>query len=357
MFNNKSIYSKILIEEDKNIIEALNKLNAINLDDDISRLILFVINYNGSIIGSLTDGDIRRSLIKEKNLNKKVKDICNRNFVKIYETSDYINLKNFFNKNILILPVLNKDNKLSRLIDLEKIKSQLPLECVIMAGGRGKRLSPLTDKLPKPMLPLGNKPIIEYNIDRLISFGIKKIYITINYLGEKIKKYFNDGSSKGVEIIYVEEKNFMGTAGSLSLIKNIKSENILLMNSDLFTDIDFEKMFLSFVNKNADFAVASKNYVHDVPYAIIDSKFKVINRIKEKPSYILKSNAGIYIFKSKLIKMIPKNKFYDITDFINYLLDNKYKLIHDEINGYWIDIGSPNEYKLAQELIKNFKND
>ena len=95
MFNNKSIYSKILIEEDKNIIEALNKLNAINLDDDISRLILFVINYNGSIIGSLTDGDIRRSLIKEKNLNKKVKDICNRNFVKIYETSDYINLKNF----------------------------------------------------------------------------------------------------------------------------------------------------------------------------------------------------------------------------------------------------------------------
>ena len=147
----------------------------------------------------------------------------------------------------------------------------------------------------------------------------------------------------------------MGTAGSLSLIKNIKSENILLMNSDLFTDIDFEKMFLSFVNKNADFAVASKNYVHDVPYAIIDSKFKVINRIKEKPSYILKSNAGIYIFKSKLIKMIPKNKFYDITDFINYLLDNKYKLIHDEINGYWIDIGSPNEYKLAQELIKTLK--
>lgn len=349
------VLNKILIHENNSIIDAITKLNSISLKDDISRLILFVINSNHKIIGSLTDGDIRRSIMKDKDLNKKVNEICNYNFEKIYSSNEYVDLKSFRKKNILILPVLNKDDSIKTFIDLKKVKAQLPLECVIMAGGRGKRLSPLTDNLPKPMLPLANKPIIEYNIDRLISFGVKKIYITINYLGDIIKNYFKDGSSKGIEIIYIEEEKFLGTAGSLSLINDIKTDSFILMNSDLFTDIDFENMYLSHINEKADLVVASKNYVHDVPYAIFETNSNQIIKFKEKPTYVLKSNAGVYIIKTKLKDLIPNNKYFDITDLINDLLEKKFNLTHNEINGYWIDIGSPNEYKLAKELVKNFK--
>ena len=330
-------------------------LNSIILDDSISRLILFVIS-EGKIVGSVTDGDIRRAILKYSDLTIKIKEICNYNFAKIYETNNYIDLKSFKNNNILILPVLNKDDTLNRILDLKKFKSQLPLECVIMAGGRGKRLSPLTDKIPKPMLLLENSPILEYNIDRLITFGIKKIYITINYLGDIIKEYFKDGSSKGIQIEYIEETKFLGTAGSISLINNISTNSFILMNSDILSDIDFEKLYINFINQEADMAIASNNYIHDIPYAVFETNGSKIQNFKEKPSYVYSTNAGIYIMKKKLIEYIPKNKYYDITDLMSFLIRKKYKLIFDKINGYWIDIGSPSEYKLAKEMVKNFNN-
>jgi len=349
------IFNKILIDENKTILNALNMLNSIKLDDSLSRLILFVTSKE-KVVGSITDGDIRRAILKYSNLNIQIKKICNYDFAKISETSEYLDLKSFKKNDILILPVLNKDNSLSRILDLKKFKSQLPLECVIMAGGRGKRLSPLTDKIPKPMLLLDNKPIIEYNIDRLVSFGIKKIYITINYLGDVIKEYFKDGSSKGIQIEYIEEKKFLGTAGSISLIDNINTDSFILMNSDLFTDIDFEKLYLNFINQKADMAIAANNYVHDVPYAVFETDGKNIQKFTEKPSLVYSTNAGIYIIKKKFTKYIPKDKFYDITDLMSFLISKKYKLICDNINGYWIDIGSPSEYKLAKEMVKNFNN-
>ena len=165
----------ILIENNKTILDALNQLNNLK---EINRLILFVVNKEGVLIGTITDGDIRRSIVKNRDLNKKVDQICNYNFIFRYESDKYLNLNELRKKDIKILPLLNKNKTLSRLIDLDIYKSMIPVECMIMAGGRGKRLSPLTDKVPKPMLMLGDKPIIEHNIDNLISFGIKKnIYI------------------------------------------------------------------------------------------------------------------------------------------------------------------------------------
>ena len=191
-----------LIDQNETILEALKKLGSIR---NLSRLILFVKNNKNKILGTVTDGDIRRSLIKHNDLKKKIGEICNRDFVYITNTDVYIDFKKeYLNKNIKILPVLNNEMHLVDIIDLKKVESNLPLECVIMAGGRGKRLSPLTDKIPKPMLMLGSKPIIEHNIDRLIKFGIKKIYISVNYLSNIIKDYFGDGSSKGIEIHYIE---------------------------------------------------------------------------------------------------------------------------------------------------------
>ena len=253
-------YKNLIINENKTITEALLKLNIIR---DISRLILFVSSENGTIIGSLTDGDIRRSLAKEQNLLKKVGEICNRNYVFKEDTNGFIELQSFHKQNIKILPLLNKEGALNRVIDLEKTQSLLPMEAMIMAGGRGKRLSPLTDTVPKPMLILGDKPIIEHNIDRLISFGIKKIYISVNYLGKQIESYFGNGSSKGIQIEYIRENKSLGTAGSLSLVNEFKTDHILLINSDLFTNVNFEEMYLKLMDENAEMVVASTEYKID----------------------------------------------------------------------------------------------
>ena len=242
------------------------------------------------------------------------------------------------------------------LIDLEYTKAQLPLEAVIMAGGRGKRLSPLTDTIPKPMLRLGDKPIIEHNIDRLISFGIKKIYISVKYLGEQIVNYLGDGSQKGISIEYVWEDEPLGTAGALALINNLSTEHILLMNSDLFTNVNFESLYLKLINESADMAVASTEYKVDIPYAVFETKEGKVTSFKEKPSFIYHSNAGIYILKRSLISTIEKGKYCDITDVMECLVTEGGKLVYDPIIGYWIDIGKTVDYEHAQEFIKHLQD-
>jgi len=226
---------------------------------------------------------------------------------------------------------------------------------MIMAGGRGKRLSPLTDTVPKPMLLLGERPIIENNINRLISFGIRKIYISVKYLGEQIQDYFGDGSSKGITIEYIWEDKPLGTAGALSLVNHFGTDHILLMNSDLFTDVDFEELYIDMIEQDADMAVASTEYKVDVPYAVFETSGNQVVDFKEKPSYVYHSNAGVYILKKELIQQIPKNEFYDITDLMEKLVKQGNKLVHNPIRGYWIDIGSPIDYKQAQEFIKHIR--
>ena len=320
---------------------------------DVSRLILFVINQDGSVLGSLTDGDIRRSLAKEADVMKKVGEVCFKNYVFEYDNKGFLDLRPFRKRDIKILPILDKEKRMLRIIDLEKTKSVLPLECMIMAGGRGKRLSPLTDTIPKPMLILGDKPIIEHNIDRLITFGIKKIYISVKYLGKQIQEYFGDGSEKGISIEYIWEEEFLGTAGALALVEKFKTDHVLLMNSDLFTNVDFEDMYLELIKSKADMAVASTEYKVDVPFAVFETKDEKVIDFKEKPSYVYHSNAGIYILNIKLIDRIPKNQFFDITDLMDNLVKDGGKLIHNPIVGFWIDIGSPRDYKQAQEFVKH----
>lgn len=344
------LMNNILINKSKTILEALNRLNSIK---DVSRLILFVEDHQKRVIGTLTDGDIRRALAKNENIHETIDLVCNRSFTYIEQGYSFVNFKIFRQKNLKILPVLDENKRYVELLDLEKIKSVLPLECMIMAGGRGKRLSPLTDTVPKPMLPLGGIPIIEHNIDRLISYGIKKIYISVKYLGEQIENYFGDGSSKGISIEYIWEKKALGTAGALSLVDKYNSSHILLMNSDLFTNVDFEDLFITLIESDAEMVVASTEYKVDIPYAVFETKGEYVQNFREKPSYIYQSNAGIYILKKELIKEIPKNKFFDITDLMEKIVKENRKLIFNPILGYWIDIGKPVDYDYAKNFIKH----
>ena len=342
----------ILIHKDKNLVEGLRQLNQLR---DMSRLILFVIDDEGRVVGSVTDGDIRRSIANEQNLQKTLGEICNQEFKHLLQKDTYQSFEKYRKSDIKILPILNQEGKMVDLIDLEYTKAQLPLEAVIMAGGRGKRLSPLTDTVPKPMLRLGDKPIIERNIDRLISFGIKKIYISVKYLGQQIVDYLGDGSQKDITIEYVWEDEPLGTAGALALINNLSYEHILLMNSDLFTNVNFESLYLKLINENADMAVASTEYKVDIPYAVFETKEGRVTSFKEKPSFIYHSNAGIYILKRALISKIEKGKYCDITDVMEQLVAEGGKLVYDPIIGYWIDIGKTVDYEHAQEFIKHLE--
>lgn len=345
---------KLIIEHNKTIHEALIRLNAIK--EDVSRLILFVENEQHEIIGSLTDGDIRRVLVKNKDLNQKIDTVCNKNFIHLQEPISFIRVNEYRKKNIKMLPILDSNRNLVKLIDLDKVKSILPLECMIMAGGRGKRLSPLTDTTPKPMLMLGGMPIIEHNINQLISYGIEKIYISVKYLGEQIEEYFGDGSSKGISIEYIWEEKSLGTAGALSLVDQFHSDHILLLNSDLFTNINYEDLYMELLDTGADMAVASTEYKVDIPYAVFETEENRVMDFKEKPSYIYQSNAGIYILKKELIEEIPKDEFYNITDLMEKIVKDNRKLIFNPIVGYWIDIGKPIDYEHAQNFIKHIQN-
>jgi dTDP-glucose pyrophosphorylase len=340
----------LLIHKDNTILQALEKLNTIR---DVSRLMLFVNDDNNSIIGSLTDGDIRRSLLNHADVYKKVGEVCFRDFVFEYDKKGFLDLKSYRKNDIKILPILDQQKRFLRILDLDKMKAVLPIECVIMAGGRGKRLSPLTDTIPKPMLLLGGKPIIEHNIDKLISFGIKKIYISVKYLGQQIVDYFGDGKSKGIEIEYVWEDDSLGTAGALSLINNFKTDHILLMNSDLFSDANIEELYIKLIQKNADMIVATIPYSVDIPYAIMELDNDLITSFKEKPKLTYSANAGVYLFKREMINLIPKNIFYNATDWIDAIISTNGKLTHNLITGYWIDIGQPADYNKAKEIIKH----
>ncbi|OFX85981.1 MAG: hypothetical protein A2W99_16770 [Bacteroidetes bacterium GWF2_33_16] len=336
-----------LILYNKTVLEALKQLN--NLPKTLT---LFVVNEKKQLLGTLTDGDIRRGLINGKTLNESIEQFIKKQFYSLRGDIDVKVIKNLKTEGIRLLPFLNENDEITKVYDLKGLHSVLPLDIVIMAGGKGERLRPITDNIPKPMIPLGNKPIIEHTIDHLINFGIDKLYISVNYLKEQIIDYFGDGSIKGIQIQYIEETKPLGTAGALTLIDNFKHD-VLLTNSDLFTSIDYEDLYLAFIEKNADLAIASVPYTVNIPYAILEEKDNSVKSFKEKPTNSHFANAGIYIVKKELLKNIPHNTFYNATDLIQYSLDRKLKVIHNQIVGYWIDIGSFDDLKRAEDIYKH----
>ena len=336
------------INSECTILEVLKKLNNQN---ELSRQILFVVDDDKKVIGSLTDGDIRRGLISNFTLESKIHNICNKDFerVECFNENDFLYLDNFRQKKLKIVPVLDNDSRLVDIIDLDKTKSVIPVTAIIMAGGRGKRLSPLTNDIPKPLLKIGNTYLIEHVILHLIKFGIKEIIISINYLGHMIKNEIGNGDKYGVSISYVNEEYSMGTAGSISLIENFSRNNYLITNADVITDIDIEKMFKSYVENNSDLTVASNNYQVSIPYAVLELEKNMVISSVEKPVKSYKTNAGIYLVKANEIKKIPK-KLYNMTDLIDDIIDNNGIISTFDIEGFWIDIGRPDDFEKAKKF-------
>ncbi len=308
------------------------------------------------IVGTVTDGDVRRALIKGLKKESPVSEFMNTSFIKLnrgqYKKEKITEIKQ---KNIAIVPVLNEDGTLHEFINFNNLKTLLPVDAVIMAGGVGSRLMPLTQDIPKPMLEIGGKPIIEYNLNLLLSYGINNINISVNYLADVIKDYYKDGKEKGINLKYVDETTPLGTIGAVKKIETFYNDYVLVMNSDLLTNINLESMFNTLIDNNADMVVATTDYQVQVPYGVVESNGEVITALKEKPIYTYYSNAGIYIIKKDMIDLIPDSKFFNATDLLECGINKNKKIIHFPINNYWLDIGKHHDFNKAQKDVLNLK--
>tara|TARA_B110000211_G_scaffold233775_1_gene300935 strand:- start:354 stop:1397 length:1044 start_codon:yes stop_codon:yes gene_type:complete len=344
-------YRKHLINSNGTIKYALELLSSVGLDT-----ILFAINENKQLIGSITDGDIRRGLLKGLSIENPIAEIINPNpkFIR-KENYSIDEIKNLRNNNYIVIPVLDKNDVIINIISFRSILSYLPIDVVIMAGGLGSRLKPLTDETPKPLLKIGDKTIIDYNIDRLISFGVDDFWISVRYLANQIKEHFGDGNNRNVSIEYVSEDTPLGTIGAVSKINNFKHDFVLITNSDILTNLNYENFFEDFIEKDADMSVVTIPYDVKIPYAVMETNGHNILSFLEKPTYTYYSNGGIYLIKKSILKNIPKNKFFNSTDLMELLLEKNLNLISYPMNNYWLDIGNPKDYLKAQNDIKQIK--
>lgn len=341
--------SKYIIRTDTTIKESLIALNRLSSNT----LTLFVLDSQDEMMGTLTDGDVRRALIGGCDLGTSVDKVMNRKFQYIQVNDLCVErIRELREKGIILLPVLTEDRRIQTVYNLREKKSILPIDTVLMAGGKGERLRPLTEKTPKPLLKVGDKCIIDYNVDRLIEYGVENINVTINYLGEQIEKHFEEARG-GVKVHCVKEPQYLGTIGSVKFIDKFYNDTVLMMNSDLFTNINFEEFFLHFKKNNADMSVAAIPYSISVPYGIFELEDREIKGIREKPTYNYYANSGIYLIKRKLFELIPDGIFYNATDFIEKLIKEKYNVIRFPLTGYWIDIGKHEDYRKAQDFVKH----
>lgn len=337
------------IPQTATIREALKRIN----ETSGSGQILFVLNDKQQVVATLSDGDIRRGLIAGHELNEPVEQIMYRNFRHLPAGKvDIEQLRQFRQQQLPVVPILDADGRLSDIINLHKQKSLLPIDAVIMAGGKGERLRPLTLTTPKPLLPVGNKAIIDHNVDRLISYGVEHISVTVNYLAEQLEKHYMK-PHEGVHVECVREPKFLGTMGAVRLVKKFYNDVVLVMNSDLFTDIDFEDMYLHFIENKADMSIAAVPYTVSIPFGICDLDGRDVRGIVEKPTYNYYANAGIYMLRREVLDTIPENEFFNATDLIDALVQKKSKVIRYPLKGTWIDIGSMSEYQKAQDLAKH----
>lgn len=328
-----------LISADATIVEALEALNRLSGET----MTLFAIDRDGRLGGSVTDGDVRRALLAGHSLSTPVGVICNGGCLTIdHGSADTATIAEARRRHIYLLPIVDASRKISGLLDLRRQRGLVPADGVLMAGGIGERLRPLTETVPKPMLPVAGRPIIDYNIELLRSFGISRIFVTVNYLKEQIVSHL-----KGVTI--VEEPRRLGTIGSLSLVERFDHDTVLVMNADLLTDINLEAMYLRHVETRAWLTVATVPYTVSVPFAILNHKGDCAMGLVEKPTYTYSANAGIYLLRREAVRLIPKGEHMDATDLIDSLIREGRRVTVFPIDGSWRDIGSPDDYRRAQD--------
>lgn len=338
------------VKQSITLIEALSQINTLRPEP----LVLFVLDDDERMVGTLTDGDSRRALVAGASLDDKVENIMHRNFnyMNVEDIDDVKEIKRQRELKMRLVPILDKNKHIVEIINLEKYYSRLPIDAVLMAGGKGERLRPLTEKTPKPLLKVGDKCIIDYNIDRLINYGVKHISVTVNYLKEQLEEHFAE-SCGDIKVQTVREPKFLGTIGSIRFVPEFFNDTVLVMNSDLFTNINYEDFYLHFKEHDADMSVAAVPYDVDIPLGILNLDGRVITGVTEKPHIGYYANAGIYLIRKSALQLIPEDTMFHSTDLVEALIATGRKVIRFPLNGTWIDIGTPQEFRRANDMVKH----
>ena len=343
--NNKNIKKHLVTPEHKIkfVIKKLSPSGGLE-----NNKFCLVVGNQKNLLGTITDGDIRRGLLKNYNVNDKIEKIYKKNPLSTRKILSNNQINKILNKKgITFLPLINKKNEIIDIYDSKKTDevSSINFPMLIMAGGKGLRLRPLTNKIPKPLLLVNKKPIIEHIITNAKNQGISNFFISINYLGHKIKKYLGNGSKLGVKIKYLEEKKPLGTAGSIKLIKKF-NKPIIVTNSDIISKIDFKEMIKTHKKNKSQLTIVAKVFYEKDNYGRIIANGIVVKKIIEKLEQNLLINAGIYLINPKIKKIIKNSEYLDMTDLINKVLKKKIKVCVFPIHEEWLDYGlSKNKIK------------
>lgn len=349
MNSSKDMTASHVIADREPIIEAIRKLN--DLSGGV--MTLFAVDASGRVVGSVTDGDVRRALLAGADVNDPVGRAANRRFKALRGSSiDLSELRRIRRAGMRLVPRLDDEGRIAEIIDLTLTPSRLPVGAILMAGGKGERLRPLTLTTPKPLLEIGSMPIIDHNVTALARSGVKDIYVTVNYMAEKLEAHFARPVA-GVEVRCVRESMPLGTIGAAALVALPEEGDTIVMNSDLLTTISFEEMYMHHAGSGADITIAAVPYNVSVPYAILTTDGDRVTSLEEKPSYAYYANAGIYVISNRLLRSLPVDRRTDATDLIEQAIDGGLKVAYFPISGTWIDIGSPADYAHARELMRH----
>lgn len=323
-----------------------------------SRRIAVVVDPNGKLVGTLTDGDVRRCLLAGGDLQTPVQNAMNARPLTAQDGSSQSYLFELMQRgNILVIPLVDDAGQFVRLIHLSDMSPSdgLPLAsqyafAVIMAGGQGIRLRPITENIPKPMVDIAGVPLLERQILRIAKAGIKKLYLSVNHMSQVIENHFGDGSGFGLTIRYLREKEKLGTAGALSLLPEKPTAAILVMNGDILTASNFDSLYSFHQNHNAVVTVAAVDHHVQIPYGVINSHGAYVTGIVEKPSQRFLCNAGIYAVSPEALEFVPTNQAFNMTDIIAAVLERGRPISVYPVHEYWSDVGTPADLEQARRL-------
>lgn len=346
----KTNLENVFVLPDYTIRMVLEKL------DKGGRGIVLAVDKDKRLIGTVTDGDIRRALLNGVTLNNSIKDIIHYNSVYVKTGTTREDIKDIFiKKAIKQLPIVDDFGRVLDLISINDILLPKGKEnpVLIMAGGLGSRLKNLTKEVPKPMLKVGQDPILYHIINNFKQYGYNNILISVNYKSEIIENYFQNGYAYGVKIEYIKEKKRLGTAGSIYLAKDYLDKPFFVINGDIFTNLNVDNMMKFHLENGFHMTVGTKKYFYQIPYGVIQPKGNAVEKIVEKPEIEYLINGGIYCLNPEVIKYIPENKYFEITDLINICIDKGLNVGNYEIEEYWMDIGKIDDYNKVNDDVEN----
>lgn len=335
----------------ESIISASSSLrDAASVLNSAQHKLILVASSDGKLLGTVSDGDLRRAMLKGILLDDPVSEIMNSNFIYGNEGMSSAEQRALMNRNeIDELPIVDSDGKVLNLVSIRQPDSVFEGTFVIMAGGRGVRLMPLTQTTPKPMLLVGSKPILEHILVSARSQGFNKFVITVNYLSEIIEAFFGDGSKWGVSIEYIREEKPLGTAGALALLPDDTPSPIVVANGDLMTNLDFRAMVANHKETEAVASLAVRRFEVRNPYGVIGTSGGFVSSIEEKPTYVSQVNTGIYVLEKEALSSLKPNEFYNMTDLVQSLLDRGKPVSAFAVHESWVDIGTPGDFMSANE--------